>query len=1277
MPALNSPFIRRFRSLVVGLAVLVTVAPLAAQTQPDQAADMLLTSARRAYNDKNYPFAADKFREFLQKYANHKEAPAAHYGLALALLDGPARDYQAAVEQLQPLIGNKEFTDRPFALYYLGIAQRGFGVKELSLVVQKPNEAEQHKNAAKQRFEDAAKQFAAAAETFNERVKPVAEGAKELPPDLEWATRARCDLAEMQLRLLKGKEALAAVQPVLENKLLAKSRYNHLALYYNGFANFLLKDHDAAGRSLTQLAPYTDPVFGTHARYLVARIHHLEGERPEAVVDYEGVIEEYTKSKGAAAESLKQPDKFKNDPEEKARLEALVKEPPPDHVARATFYLGVMQYEDGKFGEAVTRLDAFHKQFPNSPLAAEATLREGFCQVQLKQYAEAQKTLQPLVDKEPRLADQALLWIAKAQIGAGADAGNPQAAEQGVKNGLDTLRRAAEKAGQQNDPEAKTRRAEILLETADTQQLARQYKEAAGVYQQILNDKLLPVREEELLDRLVQAQQLAGDYAASDKTCDLFRDRFPKSTLLPSVLFRNAENAYFSSLNAEKLPNAPERDKEMKRWSEESIKRYSVVVDKYPEFAHASLARYGLAMALYRKGDLEKAKDKLEAIPAADRTGDLALVPYQLADVLIRLAPAKADDAIANGKLEEAMKAAIENLDSFIASNPNGPQTPDAYLKLGHCHQRMVTLLGKPEEQQKEIAAARSAYEQLQQKFVKSDLIPQAIFERAKCLSLAKDDNGAINELRRFQNDPLKNSAIAPMALLQQATLLRGQNKAAEAVNVLDQCRKTYEATLLKDPARAGWVPLLQYHHAVALRESGKRTEARALFDQLVQQSPDRPEAADGVLRSGQCLKDDAQLKLQDGLKKLVNPNLKPEEREAARKQVEDGTKDLQEAVKFLASQADKLREKQPMNEARARMLYEAAWGCRTLAEQEIQAARSKIQQEQWQKRKDEVAKKTPPGRQPPVVPLPDVALSAVPVQPSEQKARDYYNTLIESFPDVAVNADARFELAELQSERGEHDAAVKLLRSALDKEPAEQLTEKIRIRLGAALMAKGDAKAALAQFNVILQNAKSPLLAQATYRAGEALLLQNDLPEAVKKFAVFRDNGQYQNVPGLTDRALLRLGHAYAQQKEWDKSRQAHEQVVNRFGMGLWAAEARYGIGWAYQNQGQFDQAVTAYTQVVNSVATELGAKAQLNIGQCRLAQKRYAEASTALLVVPFTYDYPQLNALALVEAARALAENKQPEQAIRLLERVIRDHPETESAEIAKKRLEELKKG
>ena len=58
-------------------------------------------------------------------------------------------------------------------------------------------------------------------------------------------------------------------------------------------------------------------------------------------------------------------------------------------------------------------------------------------------------------------------------------------------------------------------------------------------------------------------------------------------------------------------------------------------------------------------------------------------------------------------------------------------------------------------------------------------------------------------------HDPFRKAPCAPMALLHLATLLRGQNRAAEAADVLAQCRKVYEPDLTKEPGRAGWIPLL------------------------------------------------------------------------------------------------------------------------------------------------------------------------------------------------------------------------------------------------------------------------------------------------------------------------------------------------------------------------------------------------------------------------------------------------------------------------------------
>src|SRR5262249_16131520 len=88
---------------LLSLTLVVAISSLAAAQQPpEQAADMLINSARRAYNEKNFPFAAEKFKEFVAKFPGHKEADNARYGLALSLVDGPKREYAQALEALAP-----------------------------------------------------------------------------------------------------------------------------------------------------------------------------------------------------------------------------------------------------------------------------------------------------------------------------------------------------------------------------------------------------------------------------------------------------------------------------------------------------------------------------------------------------------------------------------------------------------------------------------------------------------------------------------------------------------------------------------------------------------------------------------------------------------------------------------------------------------------------------------------------------------------------------------------------------------------------------------------------------------------------------------------------------------------------------------------------------------------------------------------------------------------------------------------------------------------------
>jgi len=1252
-------------TLAVALLAGWAVPTASGQVPADQQAEMILNSARKAFNEKTYPVASARFREFLAKFAARKEAPAVRYELAQSLLESPERNYNEARDLLQGLVGIKDNAalNIPLVNYHLGLAIRGQGIIAMETADAKPKEAPQHRGAALQRFQEALGPFAEASKGFEAKLPAIAPDAKELPLEVEWAARARCDQAELLLRLQKAKEAQALTVLFVKDPVFSKSKYKDQGRYFFGYASFLLKDYALAQKTLTMLTPFADIHFGNHARYLLARTHHLAEERAEAALHYQEVLNDYAKSKTAAVVQLKNP---KIEVPEKAFLEAFVRNPPPDHVARASFYLGVLRYEAGRFGEAQTNFVDFLKLNPQSPLKGEAELRIGFCQVQTKAYNDAMKTLNGLAEREPALADQVQFWLGKAQAGM-ADPTKPADYVKMLNIALTTFRQALERAQRLQDPEAPVRRAEIQLEIADTQQHLKQFREAANGYRQLIAEKQLMPREEELMQRLAVALHLAGDFDDSDKQCKAFEEKFPKGTLLPAVLFCTGENAYFRALSKEPPPPAvasPDQAKEITKFYDDAAKRMQRLIESYPEYPKINIARYTLGLAYFRMGDLDKAKMVLNAIPAAERNDELARTYVFIADCILRQTPISLDpgaNALVAGKMEDDLKTATEQLEAFV-TGPFNPQTGDALLKLGMTHQRMAAILSKAPDKAKAINSARAVYTRLLGKeFAKdSPYAPQANLELAKCMFLASDPGNAMRQLQPFTTDPLKNSYVAPMALIELARILRTQNKPADAATVLNNSRQWHEAAMAKDAERAEWIPLLRYQHGVALLEAGKLPEARTVFDLVVKQTPNRLEGIESALRFGQTLKTEALQKL-DEARKISQSGKKPDESPKYRN---EAYQYLKTAAHFLETSSAQVKDPKLAQELRARMLYEAAWCMRYLSEPEVNAARLIVA-------KEFMAKLNPPSNQFPPI---EVPLDKVPLQPSEKKARELYQNLIKDYGELPVATDARFELAELFALRREFDPALQLLTAVLDMEPSPDLTDKVKVRLGEVQAAKGNIKGALAHFEAVGNNPKSAMYGQAQYGAAEANLATEQYPDAIKRLNLFATQGQLQNVPGLTDRALLRLAFAYAQTKNWGESLRFNEQVVGRFPNSPWVDDARYGQAFALQQVKQLDQAINLFSQLTTRTATELGAKSQLQIGLCKREQKKYPEAITAFMTVPTTYAYPELSAAALTEAAQAHVEAKQIPQAVQLLQRVARDYPRSGWAKTAEERLKEL---
>src|SRR5581483_3389773 len=94
---------------------------------------------------------------------------------------------------------------------------------------------------------------------------------------------------------------------------------------------------------------------------------------------------------------------------------------------------------------------------------------------------------------------------------------------------------------------------------------------------------------------------------------------------------------------------------------------------------------------------------------------------------------------------------------------------------------------------------ARGTFERVGREFAQSPLAGTAALERAKVMALQGDKAGATNALRAFTNDPLRQSPVAPLAMIYLATLLREQNQAAQAAQVLADARQRYEGQLTGD----------------------------------------------------------------------------------------------------------------------------------------------------------------------------------------------------------------------------------------------------------------------------------------------------------------------------------------------------------------------------------------------------------------------------------------------------------------------------------------------
>lgn len=617
------------------------------------------------------------------------------------------------------------------------------------------------------------------------------------------AFRAACDQAAGNLAAAKNKEVVAALEPLLKDAALAKSPSRDRACYYLGCAAFALDQDFLAGRALSRLAPFEASPYAPHARYLLGRLHHRAGEYTEALGHYDAVPVSYEKQVAAAKQALGNPA-LKDKPAEKAFLENFVKGP-PDYVAEAIFHSGVLLYELKGYSDALTRFVLFTQKDKRPAWLEEARLRMGMCQVRTGAAAEALKTLQPIQD-HARLARAVRWWMAKAVLSI--PEGKPADAAEHLK-----------KAAAAPEVESGPATSDILLALADALERAGKHAEAVAVYQQVIAGN---ARAEEALARLVGAHAAAKQFREADAAADKFEKTYPGSPMLAEVQMRRADVGFAEAQAGGK----PEQ-------YTECLKRYEKVLGG-ASGASANAARYRMAIAQFRLGKVAEALETLRWIPDGERSGDLVGAHLLQAECLIKLTPPAEDanDGLAAEAVLQNMQEATGQLQKYLPSA--GPQAPEIMMKLASTLRQTASLLAEPGERTAAANAARELYEAMRNQHPNHPLRPVAEYERANCYAIAGDVNTAIQKLERFKAEPMLSAPVAPLALLRQAQLYRSVGQPQPAVQILADCRNKFEAALLKDPARASWVPVLRYHHAAALKELKQMAEAANILESVV-----------------------------------------------------------------------------------------------------------------------------------------------------------------------------------------------------------------------------------------------------------------------------------------------------------------------------------------------------------------------------------------------------------------------------------------------------------
>jgi TolA-binding protein len=285
------------------------------------------------------------------------------------------------------------------------------------------------------------------------------------------------------------------------------------------------------------------------------------------------------------------------------------------------------------------------------------------------------------------------------------------------------------------------------------------------------------------------------------------------------------------------------------------------------------------------------------------------------------------------------------------------------------------------------------------------------------------------------------------------------------------------------------------------------------------------------------------------------------------------------------------------------------------------------------------------------------------------ERAQQLYRSVVDTWPDGDLAAPAQHELGILQYRAQNYAGAAASFRAVVRQAPGDALLGDAYYMLGNAYTATKDLDRALDAYSQAIRRDAAPdsLRREVQFQKAWTLYENERYEEASRAFASLARDGSSQR----SRDALFWSADCRYQTGDYSSARAGLLRYLEQYPNGRHAAAAQYALGWTYFRQRDYRPAAQAFRTFLDTYREPDGdipyrQDARLRLADSYYALKRYDDAVTEYRRVDGQgVDY------ALYQTGEALSRADRFDEAIRTLQRLVQDYPDSSWRQQARLRI------